>query len=305
MRAAAAVGLALALGLAGACSGGGDPAPAAAPAADAAPRLDSAGFEAAYCSRPEVFVTSEGLLAWDGPTTLPELSVSAVLKPDETVLDGVLVRDAQALGDMLREKADQARAIAEMAPKYRFEGRMMWSIQPDVPASRVAEAAAVADAAGFHTMQWLVRIPGAAEPPPFVVPELAESVFAELETRAPGELQTRLAERTSSEVDGCEVAVHAFTAVAVAAPEAKCSLLAASIDSIWKECPKQAPRIVTMLQIPMFPGPPVGAIVTTWTADADPIEVAPETPWKDLLPVIAADADQMFRLSVPQTPPGG
>ena len=257
------------------------------PAADAAPRMDRATFEAAYCGGPRIAAAGD-VLHYTGPVDELELAVTVQLEAERVILDGVAVAGVPAVRDMLIEKRDEAVAIAALASgNYQFEGRILFLVPPGERAHRVAGLAAAARDAGFSRFQWVVQTGEPREQPAPLVPELAhelEVAWAPLD--GPGR-QVMLADFMTREAEGCAPAVEMFRAVATASVEMKCPMLAAGLDGVWDGCPKQAPRIVTILQAINESTRPLGAVVTDCTAEGQTLEVAAELPWSELLPQLA------------------
>lgn len=283
--------LLLALPLLLACSGGDG-------ASSDAPKLDGAAYEAAYCGGPTVAFAGD-LVEYTGPVQEVPLAVTVQLESDRVIVDGVAYGDASQVRDALTEKADEARAIARLTGPDVFRREVVWAIPPGERAHRVAALTDAARDAGFLTSFWVVE----TGPPPPQLEPLVPALKAELEeaTRhldGPGG-QVVLAELMVRETEGCAEAIQMFEALAFAAVATRCSLLAAGIDEVWAACPRQAPRIVTLLQGMQTSTRSLGAIVTTSPAEASALEVPYDTRWSDVLPQLAARTGQGARLVAP------
>jgi hypothetical protein len=243
------------------------------------------------------------LVAFDGSVRPADLAVNLGLARDEIRVDGVEVADGAALRQRLDELVAEATRIAEGSDgRIRFAGHMLLSVHGDVPAKRVVEQVAVAFEAGFSTLNSTVRLPAQPEPP-YLEPELAQEVLAELPPPSEHEQrQSRLGERLSEEAGACEAAVEVFRSVAAAAVEQKRPLFSEGIGTIQSKCREKTwRRVITLLQLHQSPevlGFPMGALEATWVADGERVEVAPDTPWSGVVTKLAALGDRKITLVV-------
>ena len=282
--------LLLALALVAACS-------------DPPPVQPASAFGLQPTGGPSVHTWDEGLVAFDGSVRPADLAVNLGLARDEIRVDGVEVADGAALRQRLDELVAEATRIAEGSDgRIRFAGHMLLSVHGDVPAKRVVEQVAVAFEAGFSTLNSTVRLPAQPEPP-YLEPELAQEVLAELPPPSEHEQrQSRLGERLSEEAGACEAAVEVFRSVAAAAVEQKRPLFSEGIGTIQSKCREKTwRRVITLLQLHQSPevlGFPMGALEATWVADGERVEVAPDTPWSGVVTKLAALGDRKITLVV-------
>ncbi len=269
------------------------------PATPDAPKLDGAAYEAAYCGGPAITITGD-LVQYAGPVQDVPLAVHVQLLPDRLIIDGVAWADSQ-VRDALQEKRDEAVAIAELTGGAAFRGELLWAIPPGERAHRIAALADAAADAGFSSFHWVVE----TGPPPAQLEPLVPELKAELDEASRGlaaaDGQMVLAELMVRETGGCDPAIQLFEALAFAPAATRCSLLAAGLDEIWASCPREAPRIVTLLQGMQTATRSLGAIVTTRTPDSPSLEVPRDTRWSDVVPQLAARAGQPVRLVVPDS----
>lgn len=267
------------------------------------PVLDGTSFADAYCSGSSITYVGD-LVAYEGPTQVPELTVNIEVTAETVRVDGVVLDSVQSVGDGLLERRDEAVALSERPElTVRFAGRLSWFVAPDVRADRIAELASIAAEADFVEFLWIVHVGDAATPPPFAVPELGTEVVAALAAAPePVEQQRILAELTARETRGCRASKDLLEARAFAPAEMKCPLTAAGIDEVIARCPKKAPRIITLLQVPLTPYRQLGAIKTVWAADAEAVRVPAAQPWSELVAVLAAHADAPLQLALDAPP---
>ena len=268
-------------------------------APESEPLIDRAAFEANYCNGHSYAHRGE-LVKFEEPTEALETTVSVDVRSDKVLVGGLTVVGTEGLRDVLLEKRDEAVALGERPGlEVRFEGRLTWFVAPDVRADQLAELLAVSTEAGFVESYWVVEVAGAPPPPPFADPQLARKVQMALDA-ANGleeELQV-LRDGTNRAARGCYAAQELFEAASYAPLEMKCLFLAAGIEEIVARCPRKAPQILTMLQIPLTPDRELGAIRTRWASDAEALVVAADLPWQELASVLAKQAGAPIRMEV-------
>ena len=101
----------------------------------------------------------------------PEVAVNTVVSKANVTVDGVKVVDVSggAIGDeykrgtlisplfdTLKEKADEAKALAERNPAHKFTGRILLQCDRDVPFSLVREVMYTAGQAQFAEFKFVV-----------------------------------------------------------------------------------------------------------------------------------------------------
>jgi len=101
----------------------------------------------------------------------PELAVNAVVSKVNITVDGVKVVDVSGgtvgeeykrgtlispLFDTLKEKADEAKALAERNPANKFKGRILLQCDRDIPFSLVREVMYTAGQAQFAEFKFVV-----------------------------------------------------------------------------------------------------------------------------------------------------
>jgi biopolymer transport protein ExbD len=101
----------------------------------------------------------------------PELAVNAVVSKVNITVDGVKVVDVSGgivgeeykrgtlispLFDTLKEKADEAKALAERNPANAFKGRILLQCDRDIPFSLVREVMYTAGQAQFAEFKFVV-----------------------------------------------------------------------------------------------------------------------------------------------------
>ena len=101
----------------------------------------------------------------------PELAVNAVITKGGVTVDGVKVVEVNGgtvgdeykrgtlispLFDTLKEKADEAKAMAERNPAHKFTGRILLQCDRDVPFSLVREVMYTAGQAQFAEFKFVV-----------------------------------------------------------------------------------------------------------------------------------------------------
>ena len=286
------------LSLAG-CPSDGPSAPvesrAPAPSAKATV-LNGASFESAYCGVSDV-VIKDTLVSHSGALEPVELAVVIRIAPDLLVVDG-MPTTTDAFAGLLAEKKEAAEAIAARAPAFPFKGEVLFSIDPQTPASRVAEIAESAAKAGFPHAAWVAENTAAPTPPAFLDPQAAQELQASALSMGPAKKQTQLAEAMRADTASCAPAVALTETVRAAAPAEKCGLLADGIDQILSECPDAGPRIVTRFQVLYHRDRALTAANTSWNVAAEPVVVTPAMTWMAVFPQLAKRNGGEVRLVV-------
>lgn len=106
-------------------------------------------------------------------TEVPQLAVNVVLLREQVVVDGVHVLDLTQAGaiddsdlrgsmipklhEQLLDKADQARAIGEVAPDYPFTGRLLLQVDTNTPWTVLRPVLWTAGQAQFSAFQFMVK----------------------------------------------------------------------------------------------------------------------------------------------------
>jgi biopolymer transport protein ExbD len=101
----------------------------------------------------------------------PELAVNAVVSQTAIIVDGVKVVDVSGgsvgdefkrgtliapLFDTLKEKADEAKALAERNPANKFQGRLLLQCDREIPFSLVREVMYTAGQSQFAEFKFVV-----------------------------------------------------------------------------------------------------------------------------------------------------
>jgi hypothetical protein len=196
------------------------------------------------------------------------------------------VRAKGLLVDGRNVAAADLRAEVARSAQLRGERVAVVVVDPELSASSGIEVLVAARDAGLAD----IAVVGASgEPwdlPPWPDPALAEEVLAELAGQDPATRAVLLAERMQGAVAACPGAADTFAAVAHAAPEQRCPILAVGLDESLPTCLlTDADRVTTLAQVAVTPTRATPPAVLRFTLDpaGAPISMGAEAQWRDVM----------------------
>lgn len=252
------------------------------------PSVQPAAHLQQVCAEGGLVMSSTALLPLDRPSEALPSVVRVELRPELTLVDGWEESSPEGLGEALAERAERARALSAHSDPP-FEGRLLLMVSPEVSAEVVRDTVHRAHAAGFSALDLAYRSPEAHDLPPYPDPEYAAELKAQLADVPLDTRQTLAAREISDLLALCPPAQDVFAAVAHAAPESKCELLALGMDEALTPClATDGDAVLTALHLLSEPSGTHRPTVVRVGLDPDSeVLVEAEGTWSELGPALA------------------
>lgn len=171
-----------------------------------------------------------------------ELAAGSVMRVQGRELSPYQI--AEGLGRQLAMEYRRAEMMGKAGPD-----RFALTIAAEVPRGRVSSALEQLHAAKLSQGVLVLAANEKAELPEAPDPALVEEIVTEAKDLPPDQKAVKLATRMNALVGGCPAAQKAFSAIAGAAPEQRCKLLAAGVSEsmVTCGCPAQEKKILSVL----------------------------------------------------------